>query len=116
VPSGYQDNLQRFYVVHPGLYLRSLLTMMGPFTTGGFWEKLVRARSGVCEQPRAHDMTDLSLTRAALSCTDSGRGVQEYIDRVEFLWEAIPRSQCRFHDFVVGESSPSLASHGTTVR
>jgi hypothetical protein len=44
VPSSYQDNLQRFYVVHPGLYLRSLLMMMGPFTTGGFWEKLVRER------------------------------------------------------------------------
>ena len=43
VPRCYQDNLQRFYVIHPGIYLRSLLGLMGPFTTGGVWEKLVRA-------------------------------------------------------------------------
>ena len=31
---------QRFFVVHPGLQLRALMAVLGPFASGGFWDKL----------------------------------------------------------------------------
>lgn len=40
IPAKFKDRLKRFYVVHPALWLRLLLRVMGPWATGGFWDKL----------------------------------------------------------------------------
>jgi len=41
VPAKYKANMQSFYVVHPGFYLRTLMWALGPFASDGFWRKLV---------------------------------------------------------------------------
>eukprot|EP00242_Pyramimonas_sp_CCMP2087_P006143 CAMPEP_0198200290 /NCGR_PEP_ID=MMETSP1445-20131203/3329_1 /TAXON_ID=36898 /ORGANISM="Pyramimonas sp., Strain CCMP2087" /LENGTH=288 /DNA_ID=CAMNT_0043870305 /DNA_START=155 /DNA_END=1021 /DNA_ORIENTATION=- len=64
IPMHFKQNLKRFLVVHPGIQMRTCMWVLGPWASGGFWDKL------------------------------------EYVDRVEFLWEDIDRSQCLIHKFI----------------